>query len=297
MVFASRGGKTKELLPIIDICKAKGVKIICEEPELCRITLNGVPVSNKSVGYHYERGFEILDLPDVIKEGENVIEISRHNDAVVSAAMNQIFHLFELFRAPKGTDLERLHLIGDFNVTAYPEMGASAHTRINKRTVLSKTKPLAPTADVTRQGYPFYVGSLTYTYKLDADADMLKKNVSLKVGKYGVCTAKVEVNGKKIGSIDRNPYAISLSGALKEGENEIKITGFTSLRNAIGPMHVKNKEIGGCSKPEWYSGHGSDGGVVVKKGDFNIKDRDSMTWTENFQLVPTGIGDVTIEIR
>ncbi len=28
MVFASRGGKTKELLPIIDICKKKGVKII-----------------------------------------------------------------------------------------------------------------------------------------------------------------------------------------------------------------------------------------------------------------------------
>ncbi len=28
MIFASRGGKTKELLPILDICKAKGVKII-----------------------------------------------------------------------------------------------------------------------------------------------------------------------------------------------------------------------------------------------------------------------------
>ena len=28
MVFASRGGKTKELLPIVDICKAKGVFII-----------------------------------------------------------------------------------------------------------------------------------------------------------------------------------------------------------------------------------------------------------------------------
>ena len=28
MVFASRGGKTKQLLPIVDICKAKGVKII-----------------------------------------------------------------------------------------------------------------------------------------------------------------------------------------------------------------------------------------------------------------------------
>lgn len=28
VVFASRGGKTKELLPILDICKVKGVKII-----------------------------------------------------------------------------------------------------------------------------------------------------------------------------------------------------------------------------------------------------------------------------
>ena len=28
MIFASRGGKTKELLPIIDICKRKGVSII-----------------------------------------------------------------------------------------------------------------------------------------------------------------------------------------------------------------------------------------------------------------------------
>ena len=28
MIFASRGGKTKELLPIVDICKVKGVKII-----------------------------------------------------------------------------------------------------------------------------------------------------------------------------------------------------------------------------------------------------------------------------
>ncbi len=27
-VFASRGGKTKELLPILDICKAKGVRVI-----------------------------------------------------------------------------------------------------------------------------------------------------------------------------------------------------------------------------------------------------------------------------
>lgn len=34
MIFASRGGKTKELLPIVDICKAKGVKIITVTEDL-----------------------------------------------------------------------------------------------------------------------------------------------------------------------------------------------------------------------------------------------------------------------
>ena len=276
---------------------ATGVKLVCEEPELCEISLNGVRVNNKSVGYYYERGFEILELPDVIAEGENFIEITRHNDAVKTVAMHEVAHLFELFRAPKGTDLERIHLLGDFDVKGYAEMGVSAHTRINKRTVLSRRTPLEPTADITRHGYPFFVGSMTYSYKLDVDGEMLKKDIALKIGKYGVCTANVEVNGKKLGSIDRNPYAISLVGVLECGENEIKITGYTTLRNAIGPMHVKNREIGGCSKPEWFSGHGSDGGVVAKKDDFDIKDRDAMTWTENFQLVPTGIGDVVVEIK
>ncbi len=37
MVFASRGGKTKELLPILDICKAKGVKVISVTEDLTSV--------------------------------------------------------------------------------------------------------------------------------------------------------------------------------------------------------------------------------------------------------------------
>ncbi len=273
---------------------AKGVKLVCEEPELCRITLNGAPVDNTPTGYHFERGFKILELPEVIKEGENVIEITRRNEAVVTARLDgSMDHLFELFRAPKGTDLERIHLIGDFSVKTYAEMGASAHTKISRHTVLSRPGELEPTSDVTRHGYPFWVGSMTYSYILNADRAMLEcDEISLNVGKYGVCTASVEVNGERIGSIDRNPYSISLKGHLKEGENEIKIIGYTTLRNAIGPMHVKNREIGGCSKPEWFSGAGFNA-----KGDFGVTDRDTMHWVEGYQLVPTGIGEVSLKIK
>lgn len=44
MVFASRGGKTKELLPIMDICKAKGVKIITVTENMDSVLAQGADI-------------------------------------------------------------------------------------------------------------------------------------------------------------------------------------------------------------------------------------------------------------
>ena len=44
MIFASRGGKTKELLPILDICKAKGVKVITVTEDLSSVLATGADV-------------------------------------------------------------------------------------------------------------------------------------------------------------------------------------------------------------------------------------------------------------
>ncbi len=44
MVFASRGGKTKELIPIMDICKAKGVKIITVTENMESVLAQGADI-------------------------------------------------------------------------------------------------------------------------------------------------------------------------------------------------------------------------------------------------------------
>ncbi len=44
MIFASRGGQTKELLPILDICKSKGVKIIAVTENMDSIIANEADV-------------------------------------------------------------------------------------------------------------------------------------------------------------------------------------------------------------------------------------------------------------
>lgn len=44
MVFASRGGKTKELLPILDICKKKGVSVITITEDLTSVLAESADV-------------------------------------------------------------------------------------------------------------------------------------------------------------------------------------------------------------------------------------------------------------
>lgn len=44
MVFASRGGKTKELLPILDICKQKGVAVITVTENMDSVLAQGADV-------------------------------------------------------------------------------------------------------------------------------------------------------------------------------------------------------------------------------------------------------------
>ena len=44
MLFASRGGKTKELLPILDICKAKGVTVITVTENMDSVLAQGADI-------------------------------------------------------------------------------------------------------------------------------------------------------------------------------------------------------------------------------------------------------------
>ena len=55
MVFASRGGKTKELLPIVDICKAKGVKIITVTENMAQNKIDEKKVTWYNVVNHHEK--------------------------------------------------------------------------------------------------------------------------------------------------------------------------------------------------------------------------------------------------
>jgi hypothetical protein len=196
--------------------------------------------------------------------------------------------LFELFRDPVGVDLERVHLLGDFSVEGYPEISHGGLSRYAPRFMMTERKPLPAVSDLTAYGLPFYTGSVIYRTTVKVTEDMLKANdVCLAVRKYNAATANLTVNGKKVGSIDRDPYTLSVKDALVVGENKIEIEIFNTIRNMIGPSHLIDLDDASCNRSTWS----------LHSEYTEYTEYDAGIITNSFVLSPFGIGDVILEMR
>ncbi len=273
-----------------DFC-AKNLKLVVEDVNECKIKLNGINVEIDSEGYYYSTAFGVIKLPDVIKVGENIIEISRYTKPQVALTpSDDMKHLFELFRAPVGVDLERIHLLGDFLVESIPEYSSAAGlVRCGKQFFITQLKDILPSSDITSHGYPFYPSMIEYTVIVRITKEMLKADsILFKIGNYNGCTSTILLNGKQAGYIDREPYTLSLNKEhlIIDHDNEIKIRLFGTFRNMIGPSHLTDYDPSNCNKTTWYAD--------FEYSDYTEYDVENLT--NSFQLIPYGAGDFSLEI-
>ncbi|MBQ3553190.1 MAG: hypothetical protein IJA08_00685 [Clostridia bacterium] len=270
---------------------AKGLKLILEDPTECKITFNGMDVKTSPEEFYYSTAFHVIELPDAVKVGENIIEITRYTKPQIALApTDDMKHLFELFRAPVGVDLERIHLLGDFTVEAIPEYSlAPGLVRFGKNFFITPPKEILPTSDVTSHGYPFYPGALEYTATIRVTEAMLKADkIRFKIGNFNGCSAKVLLNETPVGYIDKEPYTIVLSkdDLIADHENEIKVRLVGTFRNMFGPSHVADCDPSNCSRASWYES--------FEHSDCTEYDVENLT--NSFQLIPYGIGELSLEI-
>ena len=272
-----------------DFC-AKNLKLILEDVNECKVKLNGVDAEMDLEDTYYSTAFSVIKLPDAVKVGENVVELSRYTKPQIALApTDDMKHLFELFRSPVGVDLERIHLLGDFMVEAIPEYSsASGLVRLGKQFFVTTKKDIEPTSDVTSNGYPFYPGVIEYTVKFKVTDEMLKaEHILFKIGSFNGCTSTILLNGERLGYVDRDPYAISLNKdkLIAGQDNEIKVRLFGTFRNMFGPSHFVDYDPSGCNRATWYE-------------DFEYSDcteYDIGNLTNSFQLIPYGVGDFSLE--
>ena len=211
------------------------LNLLVENPEKCRITVNGSAAGEAS-GWCIDKCLEMI--PISVQKGENEIIIERlfENDERVYFVKNNEIHEAEANRVTVNTELESVYLWGQFGVK-----GTVLCKEAPRRTVAAKRGsfviyPLPEHADIScleQEGFPFFAGEITLskTFACEKDGSALIKFARPDTGITEIC-----VNGEKK-AFFWAPYEMPVQ--LQKGNNEIKVTLTNSCRNMFGPHYSK----------------------------------------------------------
>ena len=205
-----------------------------EESEHCRVWLNGTEAQKQILGYYVDPSIEIIALPEV-REGENklVLEVDYHQK----------------------TNLENLFVLGDFDV----ELSGS-HAAIRRQ------RDSLFIGDITRQGMPFYTGSLEYTFYFSTADDGAEYEV--RIPNWKAPLLSVWVDGEKKGPIAFSPHRKKI-GRLRNGMHQLTVCVYGNRFNGFGTLHNANDNYVWYG-PDSYRTEGDD-------------------WTDVYRVRETGI--------
>jgi hypothetical protein len=160
------------------------------------------------------------------------------------------------------TNIERIYLLGDFFVSFH-----------DRRTTLLKPLDLSnfTWGDITSQGFPFYVGNITYNCRFPIQSSNASAvPIALSVPQFSSPVLKVSdlQTERKIGHIALQPHMLPL-GRYKAGVHKVAITAFGNRYNSFGHIHLPDNSTNQCGPYMWRTG-----------GDW---------WTPDYYVKPIGV--------
>ncbi len=209
----------------------EGAELALENAASCSAALNGMPAVPME-GWYTDKCIGKLALPP-IRPGKNVLEV----------------------RMPYGRSAnpEAMYLLGRFGVNV---QGVFC--------TLTKLPETVAFGDITRQGFPFYGGSLTYHMKAELEAGRYE----LEVSQYRAAVLRLSVNGKDQGALAYSPYRIAFD-ADGSGETLIDLKMFGCRINTFGQVHLADKTIDWWGPQSWRT--------------------EGCMWTYEYALWPQGV--------
>ncbi|HHV97584.1 MAG TPA: hypothetical protein GXX37_14175 [Clostridiaceae bacterium] len=271
------------------------VMLALEDPEQQKLTLNGEYVNTNDIkGYFMDRSFKLVQLPNVFKKGENIVEVTRYFEPLEKP----ISSLSALFQKLKGVEMEAMYLVGDFGVYGSQEPTDTNCIRYNKAFTIGLPSETVE-SELTSSGYPFFAGTVILRKEVVLDYVPKDKKAYISIEKLDACLASVSINGQAAGSLYWDPLELEISNMLKVGSNQIEIKLTNTLRNLLGPYHRPVGEVGYC-----WSGYSSPDHPWLGEYSEETKEHfpdwyfkrypDTSAWTDSYLQVPFGIKGVRI---
>jgi len=182
------------------------------------IEINGTGIDFTPGKWYIDRRFRVMNLEDHIVEGVNTIKATTD-------------FLWD-------TEIENIYIFGDFAVG--PEEEGFP--------IIKEPETLNP-GNWVMQGYPFYSGSIAYKMEFTLDKDDSARYEIYLPSAVGSIFSVI-VNDVEVGAVPFPPLRGDITGALKNGDNVAEIEVVSTLRNTLGPFHVKNNDSGKIIRTE-----------------------------------------------
>jgi len=215
--------------------RVKRAAVVIEDLHAGRLTVNGTPVETACCGWHWDRGFGKMDITNLVRPGENVVDF----------AFDYTFQ----------SEVEQAYIVGDF--------GTRLRTPCEGE-LCDEPKALGNGSWVD-QGYCFYPGSMVYSTEIVHGAKKGARTI-LRLQNPSGTLFLVRVNGQEAGKILWRPYNVDLTPFLKRGKNTLEIEVVSSGQNAHGPLHVRQGD-----SYLWFGPNSFEDENVLKK-EFSLFD-------------------------
>jgi hypothetical protein len=196
---------------------------VIENPGLSSVLVNDHPVDPIPERWWLDQEFGVYDISDYVREGRNQLTI-------VVKPMNVL------------AELEPIYITGNFSLK--PE---EKGWKIGK--------PLEPEMGSWKEmGLPFYSESVSYIRNISFGSQSAE-HVLIELPSWRGTVAEIIVNKEHAGIIAWPPYQLDISNWIKQGDNEVEVKIYGSLKNLLGPHH--NQPTRGFVTP-WSFFYGPD---------------------------------------
>lgn len=217
-----------------------------ERPELYDIELNGQRVTEGPSGWYRDRSFLLVPLKEGLAAGDNELVLRtqfRQSEAVYEQIRKAAVFEAEKNKLTYDQEIEAVYLVGTFGIEtpgAFEELPRRAMRYAGSFTIAEPPSSVV-LGDLTRQGLPFFNGTVTLRQDIQLDDDMTE-GYKLQLRDVQANVVELRVNGESVREWLWQPYEASLQGYLRPGANTVELTLTGNLRNLLGPHHLEEGE-------------------------------------------------------
>ena len=241
-----------------------------------RIQVNATGVRYAGLPRLWDAAMLPVDITGLVRLGENVIEMERQYVPMPPPR----FSLSSLFDCLPGTELETVHLVGDFAVQGAVSSGPQQPGCIRYRPEFTLVRsPTTSAGDLLADGHPFFAGRITLAGEVQLGALRRGERALLALPRLDATLAHVRLNGQAAGTMAWSPFELDITPFVHRGANSVELELVNTLRNLLGPHHRPRGE------PDSAWGH-----EYTFYPDWLQKpwDREA-NWTDDYFVLPLGL--------